>query len=596
MGTMTALPSFLSADTGLAPVLALEGHFLVSFWKPILFLVPFVAWAWVITRIYDKHAARFFLPRERWNLIHMTLGALALVAAFAMPLRNEWGFLAGLGAMIAILAGDLLAYAIIANRDERVPEEFHIRFDMSKMQEARAAKAAAKKQGKVELVIKGPDKAVLEAPNNDMPEFAVRVASESLVLRSVESRASQADLGPGGKDGTYTASYLVDGVRQPGEAVAPADAIRIIDFWKAAAKLDVTDRRRRLAGEINVERGTDKHRLRIISMGTQGGMRLTILVDPEKQVRRKAADLGLLEPQMKELQAMVEERQGVVLLAAPPDMGRTSTLYGVLKMHDAYTSNVQTVELEPQDSLEGIRQNKHETQGEGPEYGTLVRSILRRDPQVLGVADMPDDNTAKEIARAEHERTRVYLSLRADSALGAVQTWCKAVGDMEVAAKGLRGVVAQRLARKLCVNCRQAYQPSPDMLKKLGLPPDKIKQLFKKGGQVLIKGNRPEVCPVCRGVGYIGQDGIFEVFRIGEAERALIKAGNVAGLRAELRKKNLPTIQQAALRKAVDGTTSVEEILRVTAEQPAAAARPAAAPAPKPGEKEGSHGPAVPAR
>ncbi len=590
------MTSLLTLAPGAPGYVMADGYMLVSPWKPILLMVPFVAWAWAITRIYDKHAARFFLPRTTWNMVHMILGTLAVVAALAMPIRGEAAFWAGLGAMIAILAADLFAYAIIANRDERVPEEHRIRFDLSKMQAAREAKAVAAKQGKVELIIKGPDKAVLEAPNNDTPEFAVRVAGEALVTRATEVRATQADLGPGGKDGAYAASYLVDGVRQPGEAVTPGDAIRIIDFWKSCAKLDVTDRRRRLSGEVNVERGADKHKLRIISMGAQGGMRLTILVDPEKQVRRKTADLGLLEAQMNEVKAMVEDKTGVVLLAAPPDMGRTSTLYGVLKLHDAYTSNVQTVEMEPQDSLEGIRQNKYEGQGEGPEYSTLVRSILRRDPQVLGVADMPDDNTAKEIAKADHERTRIYLSMRGDSALAAVQIWCKAVGDMDQAAKGLRGVVSQRLARKLCVNCRQAYQPSPDMLKKLGLPADKIKQLFKKGGQVLIKGNRPEVCPVCKGVGYIGQDGIFEVFRIGDAERALIKAGNIAGLRAEFRKKNLPTIQQAALRKAVEGTTSVEEILRVTAEPGAAAPKPASRPAapPKPGEKEGSSGPAVP--
>lgn len=572
--------------------LALEGHFLVSFWKPVLLLIPFVGWAWIITKVYDKHAARFFLPREKWNLVHLSLGLIALVVALAMPIRGEGAFWAGLGAMILILIGDLVAYAMVANRDERVPEEHHVRLDMSSFQEARAAKAAAKKQGKVELVIKGPDKAVLEAPTNDTPEFAVRVAAESLVVRSLDARAAQVDLGPGGKDGAYAATYLVDGVRQPGDAAAPADAIRMIDFWKSAAKLDLTDRRRRLMGEITAERGADKHKLRVISMGAQGGMRLTILVDPEKHVRRKSADLGLMEAQLKELQALAQEGQGVVLLSAPPDMGRTSTLYAVLKMHDAYTSNVQTVEMEPQDSLEGIRQNRYEGQGDGPEYSTLVRSILRRDPQVLGVADMPDDSTAKEIAKADHERTRVYLSLRADSAQAAVQAWCKAVGDQELAVKGLRGVTSQRLARKLCVNCRQAYQPSPDMLKKLGLPADKVKQLFKKGGQVLIKGNRPEICPVCKGVGYIGQEGIFEVFRITDAERAMIKSGNFAGLKAEFRKKNLPSLQQAALRKAVEGTTSVEEILRVTSE--AAPAKPAARPAPKPGEKEGSSGPAVP--
>lgn len=588
-------------STGVAPgaaafsTLALEGHMLVSLWKPIVLLLPFLGWAWIITTYYDKHAARFFLPRERWNLVHLVLGLAALAAGFGMPIPGELGFVAGLGAMLLILGADLAAYAIAANRDERVPEEFHVRLDLSKWQEARAAKAAARKQGKVELVIKGPDKTVLPAPDNDTPEFGVRVAAEALVIRAMDLRASQLDLGPGPKEGAYASSYLVDGVRQAGDPLTPADAIKVIDFWKSCAKLDVTDRRRRLMGEINVERGTDKHKLRIIASGTQGGMRLLVLLDPEKQVRRKVDDLGFLEPQLAELKAIVEEGKGVVLLGSPPDMGRTSTLYAVLKMHDAYTSNVQTVEMEPQDSLEGIRQNAHEGKGDGPDYSTLVRSILRRDPQVLGVAELPDDATAREIAKAEIERTRVYLSMRADHALAAVQAYVKAVGDLELAAKGLHGVLAQKLARRLCLNCRQAYAPSGDMLKKLGLPADKVKQLYKKGGQVLVKGNRPEVCPVCRGIGYSGQIGLFEVFRIGDAERALIKAGNLPALRAEFRKRGLPTIQQAALRRAVEGITSVEEILRVTAEQPAAPGKAPARPAAAPGQKkEGSSGPAVP--
>jgi type II secretory ATPase GspE/PulE/Tfp pilus assembly ATPase PilB-like protein len=314
------------------------------------------------------------------------------------------------------------------------------------------------------------------------------------------------------------------------------------------------------------------------------------LFDPEKAVRKKAENLGLLDNQMAELKAIVADGHGVVLIAAPADMGRTTTLYSVLRMHDAYTQNVQTVEMEPQDALEGVRQNKFEAGGEGPEYSTYTRSILRRDPQVVGVAEMPDEQTAKEIARADHERTRTYLSLRTDSALTAIQAWVKAVGDAEAAAKCLHGVTAQKLLRKLCVNCRVGYTPSPDMLKKLGAPTDKARQLFKKGGQVLIK-QKPEICPVCRGIGYVGQEGIFEVYGIGKPERDLIKTGNYSGLKAEFRKKQLPTIQQSALKKALDGVTSVEELLRVTAEGgaagpasgggPAAGPRPAA-PGPKP--------------
>jgi general secretion pathway protein E len=382
----------------------------------------------------------------------------------------------------------------------------------------------------------------------------------------------------------------VDGVRQAGDTMPAADAAKLMNFWKGAAKLDVADQRKRQQAEVSIERGENRKKVRITTIGSQTGPRMTFLVDPEGQVRRKKDHLGLLEPQAKELEAIVADAQGLVLLAGGPDSGRTTTMYSVVKMHDAYTKNVQTIELDVQDAIEGARQNKWDPQAEGPEFSTLVRSILRRDPNVVGVAEVPDQATAKEMAKAEIDRTRVYASIKADNALTAIQLWLKAVGDPELAAKGLHGVVAQKLLRKLCVNCRVAYQPSADMVKKMGLPPDKIKQLFKKGGQVLIK-NKPEVCPVCGGGGYIGQEGVFEVFGLGEAERALIKAGDWNALRGEFRKKGLPTIQQAALRKAIDGVTSVEEVMRITAD-PAKAGESKA----EGGTRSGEPKPAAPAK
>lgn len=574
MGSITGLFQFQTlALRAPSALLAAEPQVLVSWWKPIVLLVPLVGWAWVISRIYDKHAARFFLPQKKWNATHLAVGLIAFAVAVLMPIQGPGAFWAGLGAMIVILGVDLVAYAMVANRDERVPEQHHIRFNQffEQMAESRKAKAEAKKQGKVELTVKRPDKSVVPAPTAESPEFGLRVAAESVLLEAMRLRASQIDIAPAGKDGAYGVSYLVDGVRQPGQTLPAAEAVKLVDFWKGAAALDLAERRKKQSGDVQIEqhRGDtlEQHKIRLTTIGAQGGIRATMLFDPEKAVRRKLSDLGLLEAQTAELQTIVDDPKGVVLLAAPADGGRTTTMYTIVKMHDAYTSNVQTVEAEPQDSPEGVRQNRWDETAEGPEYSTLVRSILRRDPQVLAVAELPDTNTAKEIVRADLERTRIYVSVRADSALAAVQGWLKAAGDADAAAKALHGVVAQRLLRKLCINCRVAYQPSPDMLKKLGLPTDKVKQLFKKGGQVLLKNkNQPEVCPVCHGVGYIGQEGVFEVYRIGDAERAMMKAGNISGLKAEFRKKQLPTIQQAALRKAVEGTTSIEEVLRVTAE------------------------------
>ncbi len=565
------------------PLLLADAFVLVSWWKPLILLVPLIPWMWLVSKVFDKHAARFFLPREQWGVAHLCVGLVAFLIAIFLPLKSEGTIWIGFGIIIVLLAADVAAFMLITNRDDRVPEDFRLKLDFSAIAEAKAAKAAAKKQAKVELTIKSPDKSAVPPPMEETPEYQVRLAAESGFTKALEARASQLDFAPTGRDNTYTASYLVDGVRQSGDVIPGADAVRIMDFWKAAAKLDLNDRRRPLKADISVERAGAGRTVRVMSSGTQAGMRLTLLIDPIEAVRRKFTELGLLEPQLTELKKMIEEETGVVLLSAPGDAGRTTTIYALIKQHDAYTKNVQLIEVDQQDTLEGARQNIFNPAAEGPEFSTLVRSILRRDPDVLAIAELPDANTAKEVAKSDLERTRVYISMRADNAMAALQTYLKAVGDLSLAAKGLRGVLSQKLVRKLCTNCRVPYQPSPDMVKKLGLPPDRVKQLFKRGGQVLIK-NKPEICPVCGGAGFIGQEGIFEVFPLEAGERAAIAAGDMNALKVELKKRNLPTMQQAALRKAIEGITSVEEVMRVTVDPKAGGegGAPAAPKAPVP--------------
>lgn len=573
------MPELQDSVLGIPSLLA-DGAILVSYWKPVVLIFPFIGWGWIVSRVLDKHAARFFLPREMWNIGHLSAGLVALLLAVLMPVQGEGGFWAGFGAAFLILLADIVLFAQITNKDERVPEQFHLTLDFSKWTEARKAKADAKKAGKAELVIRAADKSVLAVPAIDSPDFQVRLAAEALLMRAVDARASQVELAPTGKENLYGVVLMIDGVRTAGATMPASDAVKIIDLWKAGAKLAIDERRKPLQGEVNIERGERKVKARVSSVGVQGGMRLTLLFNPDQAVRFKPDKLGLLEAQMNELREIVADPKGTVILAGMPDGGRTSMMYSVLKLHDAYTTNVQTIEFDVQDALEGIRQNVWDPMAEGPDFSTLTRSILRRDPDVVALAEVPDQNTAKEICKADQERTRVYASLKAPSAFAGLQAWIKLVGDAELGSKATHGVVAVRLVRRLCSNCRVQYQPAPDMLKKLGLPADKVKVLYKKGGQVILKKD-PETCPACQGTGYAGQEGIFEAYKIGPAEQELLKAGDWNTLRTELRKRQLPSMQQAALRKAVDGTTSIEEITRVMAE-PQNPAPAGAQPAPKP--------------
>lgn len=575
-----------------------EAAFLVSPWKPFLLLIPFFPWAWLVSRRLDKHAARFLLPREQWGLAHLCAGTLALLAGLAIPAGGASIFIA-IGVMLVIFAIDIAVFAMVTNKDDRVPEKLRLTFGnlFSGGEAGKKDTGPAVKSGTSSLVIKSMDKATFAVPAADAPEYPIRISAENVFSRALAARASQVDFTPGPKEGLYMVTVLIDGVRSPLALVDPvpskdgtpppppgimnaAEAVRVMNVWRGAAKMDVADMRKKQSADVYVEKTDKRTRVRVTSIGATQGMRTTLLFEPEAAVRRKPEQLGLLEPQLAELKRIVDESKGVVLLTAPFDHGRSTTFYTVVKMHDAYTRNVQTMEIDQQDVLDGVRQNKFEPQAEGAEFSTTMRSILRRDPDVVAVAELPDAATAKEVAKSEGDRVRVYLSFKADSALQAIQVYVKQVGDPELAAKYLSGVTCQRLMRKLCNNCRVAYQPNADMLKKLALPADKIKQFFKKGGQVLIK-NKPEVCPACNGVGYIGMEGVFEVFGLGDAERAFVKAGDLNGLRAEWRKKGLPTIQQAALRKVMDGTTSVEEMIRVTTEEKPEPPAPAAAAAKK---------------
>ena len=545
-----------------ALTLAATTYSLVAWWKAILLIAPFVGWSWMISTILDKHAKRFFLGQEKWNAIHMIFGLIALAFVLLLPLGGITGLAAGFFGAIVILACDIGIFVMIANRDERIAERSKLKLNFAEMSKKRDDKREAKKMGTSELTIVGAKKMKVMPPDKESGLYAVRVAAEEIVINGHNAHASQIDIIPANET-TYAASILVDGVRQAGEPIAATDAIQIIDFWKKCAGLDVQDRRRKLTGNVSITSETMSGlTLKLVSSGSKNGMMLSMIFNPETAVRSAPQDLGLLTNQLDLLKSWAEETSGVVLLGAPSDNGRTTTMYSMLQLHDAYTSNIQTVEYEMEDAIEGVKQIKFDQSAEGPDFATVVRSTLRRDPDVVAICDLPDMETGKNIALADLERTRVYLSLKVDSALAAIQLYVRAVGDPKLAAKGLKGVVAQNLIRMLCGNCKVGYQPTPDMLKKLGLPVDKIKQLNKKGGQVLIR-NKPEICPVCNGVGYLGQTGCFGVFPIEDEERKMIAEQNWNGLRTAMRKRSLPTVQQVALRKAVEGLTSIEEVSRI---------------------------------
>jgi hypothetical protein len=173
----------------------------------------------------------------------------------------------------------------------------------------------------------------------------------------------------------------------------------------------------------------------------------------------------------------------------------------------------------------------------------------------------PSAKVAALLAKSA-EDIRFYLDFDQANALAALQRWIKLVGDRSLAGEAISAIVAERLVRRLCPKCRVAFKPDPQRLKKLGLPADKISKLYRASGKVEVKGH-PQPCPDCRGLGYRGRVGVFEVMAFDNDARGYVAAGETDPLKNHLRKQKMMYLQEAALAKVVEGVTDIKEITRV---------------------------------
>jgi general secretion pathway protein E len=288
--------------------------------------------------------------------------------------------------------------------------------------------------------------------------------------------------------------------------------------------------------------------------------------DPNRQLLIPFDQMGLLESQIEQFKPVLQESEGLVIVSAPPHEGRTVTMYGLLTQHDPYMMDIHTLEEPIELEVEGVTQHQPKEEG----WAKSLNSLLLRDPAVMMVSQVPDQETAKLAAKAATDHKRLYVGIRADDTFAALKVWAKTIGDLNAAADGLHAITCQRLVRKLCPACRVAYQPDSGMLKKLNLPADRISQFYKSSGKITVN-NQEQPCPNCSGLGYRGRTAAFEVMVLDDEARNFLRKGDTSGLRSHLRKNRMLWLQEAALAKVVNGETSITEVMRAlgTGETPA---------------------------
>lgn len=552
-----------SAPPSLLPLLAAaDAAVLLSVVKPVLVIATLLPYGWAVSSRLEPDARYFNLNVALWNGLFIASAAIAFAAMLLVPI-----FWVGWPVAILVLGGTLFAYW--KHRDSRVPEANRFK-PFAGQREAAAARRARRGLAKAQVSFVGPRGEPRAVPGKEDPLLPVHLACEEILVPALERRASRVDIAPA--KGAFAASCMIDGVRSVLATPAPEQAVAVIDYLKSQGGLDVADRRRRQSSEFRLQGPTGTIALSLLTMGSGAGPSLRLDFNRRERLSVPYGMLGLIDAQRAILDPLADphDRHGIVLVAVPPGHGLTTTCYSLLARHDAFTSNVKSVEKQIDLRLEGIDQLQWDPSNPSVPYSTQVQSILRRDPDIVFIDDLLEPNAAGVVAAPGRDGPLIYGALRQATVAAAITEWCRAVGDLRVAAKPLRAVVTQRLVRTLCPNCKQPAQVAPEQLRKLGIPEKAAAGIHQATGKVQVR-NRIEECPVCQGSGYLGQTAVFEVMPIGEEVREKLIAGDLAAAVAEARRLKMVGIQQAALAKVVAGQTSLEEFLRVFAAKPAAA-------------------------
>ncbi len=532
---------------------------LVDFVKPVLALVAIGFYLRLIGSKLEKDLRYFNFNVAAWNAGFL----VSAMVGFGVMLMIPY-FFAGFPAMIVIMLAPLLFYW--KYRNDNVQNESQ-KFTLSSMSmgDRMAARKSRSVQKSASAVLLSRKFAELQVPGEEDPRRAIHLAMEDLLLPAIDARASRLEIAATAKGGT--ASQIVDGVRYKREAIATETAASVLDYLKQAAGLSIEERRKKLRGKCGIRlRETGKTvALDLITSGSSQGVTIRIDLDRDAQLNRDFEALGLEPEQVKVLEPTVdaESRHGVILVGMGPGQGLTSTLTALLTRHDAYTCNIKTIERDVQRMIEGVDHAEWDPAKADADFPTQLRSIIRRGPDIVMVSDLQDAGTGTQAALVGIDGPLLYVGVQTkDGIPGAITEWFRSVGDLKDAAAPLVTVVTGRIMRKLCPECRTPFSPSPEQAKKLGIKDPSI-QLFRQSGRVQVK-NKIEECPLCRGTGFFGTVGVFEVMPVDREARKLLAGGDLKAAYTHARRSlGMMLMQEAALRKVARGETSLEEVARV---------------------------------
>ncbi len=533
----------------LAAVPELGGY--LSVVKPVVMLALVLGWlcasAWV-----DRDTEQIRASKMVWTSLMVGVGLAALIVWLLLPI-----YVVGLSIFVVSVMVTGLIY--VAHHNSKVIPDAKV-LTGEHLSQLFSRKERPGANVVVKLKVYGKNSTPITPPNSGTVEEKLTFnTSQELLYDMVWRRASEVDLMPNSQ--ATAVRYVIDGVVVPQEHMERAESENVIQYLKGVAGMDVEDRRRPQTGRITVDLANHPVEINLISTGSTAGQRMQFKVVQEA-VRSRIGELGLSEELLARLRSLNAVPQGLMIVAARPKTGLTSTLYSLLRDNDAYIKQLASVEREPDVDLENITQNRYKSQ---EDQSRVLAGVLRRDPDVVMVDNCEDSATAEVVLDGADEK-KILLGQHAPDSFTALARWAKTVGDARRAVAPLQAVLCQVLVRKLCPNCKEAYRPDPELVRKANLPAAKAEKFYRPPTEPLTdEKGRPYTCPTCQGSGYFQRTAAFELLEVTDEMRKLIAQGaGLSQIKAAARKNRMVYLQEAALRLVMEGVTSVQEVIRVT--------------------------------
>ena len=391
----------------------------------------------------------------------------------------------------------------------------------------------------------------------DLASEAPVIKMVNLIMqRAIESRASDIHIEP--FEQSLKVRLRVDGVLKDIDAPSVKSTAAVISRIKIMAKLNIAERRLPQDGRIKVQMLGKELDLRVSTIPTMYGESVVIrLLDKETTVLDFAA-LGFSGKHLQQFVEMLSQPHGIILITGPTGSGKSTTMYAALKQLNTSERKIITVEDPVEYQMEGVNQIQAKPQI-GLTFASALRSIVRQDPDVIMIGEMRDLETARIAVQSALTGHLVLSTLHTNDAAGGVTRLLDMGLEEYLLTSTVNGILAQRLVRKLCPECKQVYTPSPDIVEGM-----KLRRFAPAGDIVLYK---PVGCPSCGGLGYRGRLAIIEFLQMTDPLRKLIMAHEEAGAIEKLAiEEGMTTMYENGLVKALQGITTIEEVLRVTSE------------------------------